>query len=142
MYQYQPDVVPELPPDYVVPENATEVQLLEQTIHNQEKIIEFLFYQLNEQETNDQLQSNENQLVVSKLDELIEQGQTGDSTLVDSNGQMLQKLDSLNQSVQVLNESAQVGSNTVLTYGVLYIPLAIIIFLLYKFFWSFLRPLR
>ncbi|MED3651883.1 hypothetical protein [Heyndrickxia sporothermodurans] len=76
--------------------------------------------------------------VNKKLDELVSQNIDGDSILSDSNDQIITRLDSLidNQSTILT------GSSTIVTYGVLYIPLAIICFLLWRFFATFLRSAR
>lgn len=137
-YEYDSTVIPSLPNTYDVPESPTDLQLLEQIIHNQETELQFYYYELNKskdtvEDLTEQNQAlhNDNLLIVEKLENLVDQGSTGSSTLQDSNTQILAKLDQL-----------QVGSNTVTTYGVLYIPLAVIVFMLWRFFSEFLRPLR
>ena len=133
-----PFELPEVPEGEVIPDSV----YLEQQIKNQESIIEFLYYQVNRQEQVIQDQADQHEIVVNNLEvvqgdleDLVLQTQTGDSGISDSNTLILQKLDTL-------NETSALGSNTLLTYGVLYIPLAIIVFLLWRFFSAFLRPLR
>ncbi|MGX1195507.1 hypothetical protein [Metabacillus sp. SLBN-84] len=70
-----------------------------------------------------------------KLQTLVTQGSEGDSTLSDTNGQILTKLDSIVDQQQHLIS----GSDTIVTYGVFYIPFAIILFLLWRFFATFIR---
>ena len=69
--------------------------------------------------------------VVEKLSDLLEQTSNGSNSLTDVNESILTKLDHI-----------IVGSNTVITYGVFYIPLAIISFLLWRFFSTFLKTFR
>jgi len=145
MYEYDSNTIPSLPDSYVLPDSPTDIQLLEQVIKNQEKQLEFYYWELNKDKetiadlkTQNETLHNDNNAIVGKLDELIQQGQTGDSTLSDSNTQILQKLDTMNSHMSEINT----GSNTVVTYGVYYIPLAIIIFLLWRFFSTFLRSAR
>lgn len=69
------------------------------------------------------------------LSTLIEQGSTGESTLGDANSQMISQLETLNTKV----DEALVGSNTITTYGLIYVPLFIICFLLWRFFSTFLK---
>lgn len=76
--------------------------------------------------------------VNEKLQTLVTQGSEGDSTLSDVNEQIVTKLDTLIQQ----QSDITVGSNTIVTYGVLYIPLIIICFLLWRFFATFLRNAR
>jgi uncharacterized coiled-coil protein SlyX len=135
MYEYQSGVIPSLPSDYVVPDNPTDVQLLEQVIHNQEKTIEFMYYQLNENDKNIKDLHDDNTSIVNKLNDIVLQGQSGDSATTDSSTQMLQKLDNVNEQLS----NIQVGSNTLVTYGVFYIPLIIICFLLWRFLLTFLK---
>jgi hypothetical protein len=142
MYEYDSNTMPALPPDYVLPDSPTDIQLLEQIIHNQEKQIEFYYFELNkEKETSETLKTqndtlhSDNELIVEKLGELVNQGSTGDSAISDSNTQILQKLTTMNSHLSEIHT----GSNTVITYGVFYIPFAIILFLLWRFFSTFLR---
>lgn len=138
MYEYKSGEIPPFPNDFVIPDEVTDVQLLTQMLHNQEKTIEFLYYELNRSEEKYQSLHKDNTDLIGKIDTLISQGQSGDSTLQDSNTQLLSKLDGLQSTVS----NMELGSNTVITYGILYIPLAIIIFLLWRFFATFLRTAR
>jgi|SaaInlLV_10m_DNA_1039704.scaffolds.fasta_scaffold03973_7 hypothetical protein len=76
--------------------------------------------------------------VNEKLDTLSTKNSEGSSALNTNNEQILVKLDQMIEN-QVHSLS---GSNTIVTYGVLYIPLAIICFLLWRFFATFIRSAR
>lgn len=70
-----------------------------------------------------------------KLQQLLDQGSSGDSSFQTGNEQTLAKLETISQQIS----EVQTGSNTIVTYGVLYIPFAIIVFLFWRFFRTFLR---
>lgn len=125
--------------------STTEQQDIKQFIKNQEKQLDYYWYELNEQKTqNDLLKLHNEKLVqqnddlAKKIDTLIQQGSTGDSSTQDSNTQILAKLDTIIQK----QENLEVGTNTVVTYGVVYIPFFIIVFLCWRFFATFLRTYR
>lgn len=103
MQPYESGKIPALPKDdYVVPNDVTEVDLLKQVIKYQEKQIEQLNYQLHRQEesitTEKENYDTLNQDLVEvkeKLDTLIESTTTGDTTLSDTNTQIITKLDNV-----------------------------------------------
>jgi hypothetical protein len=76
--------------------------------------------------------------ISQKLDEILQQAENGDSAVNSDTASILQKLDSI---IEAQNDLI-VGANTVTTYGVLYIPLAIVVFLLWRFFATFLKTYR
>lgn len=79
-----------------------------------------------------------NQKVIDNLQLLINQGETGSTTIGDGESQIITKLENM---LELQNEFV-VGNNTLITYGTVYIPFLVICVLLWRFFATFLRSAR
>ncbi|SRR6266568_3253870 len=134
MYQYNSSVLPDAPSSFDA-SNIDSLQAAKQTIVNQEKEIDYLWYMINKNNDEYKTLADVNTVLNTKLDGLQTTLGTGSSNGTADNVLLTQKLDTMiSQQNQIIS-----GTNTVVTYGVLYIPLAIILVVLWKFFSQFLK---
>lgn len=153
-------------PEENIEDSTNETDYLSSVIENQEKLIEFLNPEgkdketlLQEIEDNQKLLEEQQKIELEEKKDyekfqkdLIENQEELNNTLAEyikvnneNNGDsasnihtVIGKLDNIIEGQSYLIT----GSNTVITYGILYIPFAIICFLLWRFFATFLRQAR
>lgn len=133
MYTFQDGSPPSLPADYDS-SSTTQEQDIKQILINQQAELNLLYYEVNHNQIRDDSLHTALDSVNSSLQTLITQGNTGSSTLQDSNTQMLTSLKSIERSLDIQHDT-----NAMLdTWGTIYVPLILVITMLWWFFRQFL----
>ena len=127
--------------DYLNPEGKDKELLLQEIEDNQKLLAEQEKVLKAEKEKTDKFQSDlleSNKQLNDNLSEYIKLSNENEDGSVSQMELVLTKMDNILEGQSYLIT----GSNTVITYGILYIPLAVICILLWRFFSTFLRQVR
>lgn len=158
--------IEDLPKEEIINDSTNETDYLSSVIENQEKLMEFLNpegkdketllqeikdnqklleeqqkYELDQEKEFDKFQTD---LLKSQKDlndtlaEYIKVNEENNEGSTNNIATVIEKMDNLIEGQSYLIT----GSNTIISYGILYIPFAIICFLLWRFFATFLRQAR
>lgn len=138
MYEYESGTIPNIPDDFQPHDSDTDVQLLQKIIEDQQTELKLMSYQLHKQDEDQQANEKDLQAIIKNLDELIDQGSTGSSTLQDSNTQMLSSLKAMEGSLKAQHDT----NMTIDAYGHVYVPLILVVTMLWWFFRQFISSYK
>lgn len=137
MYEFKDGTLPDLPKDYDS-SNTTQEKDVKQLLIDQQAELDLLSYQLQHNQIRD---DKVNTLLIGinkSLKELINQGNSGSSTLLNSNTQMVSALKHIDNSLDIQHDT-----NAMLdTWGTIYVPLMLVVTMLWWFFRQFLSSYK
>ena len=134
---FQDGSIPDLPNDYDS-SSTTQEQDIKQMLVYQKAELSLLDYQINHNQLHDKEVSDSLKAINDSLNNLIQQGSQGSSSLQDSNTQTIASLHTIENSLDIQHDTnAMIDS-----WGSIYVPLILVVTMLWWFFRQFIRSYK